>query len=562
MKRSSMFVFMLAAWLGGVAQLEAVSLTSPEGAPYVGNQLKFFTVQTNGEVSTTKDAELSLYNTNKVSFRLSGLVWLNASPAPAGNSQPAPEGFALWIGEKDADHRYELTPHALVAKRVELKGVPNNDVVSVVDLGLPVKDKWIPFSVEVTSAWISYQFGDKQGVIPGPLDTDGTNSISLSAGSGLANLQLEILTQAAPAAPASAAANPAPPTPANSTASPFARNGGGGRRGRRGGRGQAAQLQANFVDAVVLVEGDNGVGSGFIADMHDQFFIVTNQHVLSGNSKFTVTGMDGTKYPTDGPLWGAVDSDVAILRIPTADHFISVDDNAEANAKINDPVMVLGNAQGGGVVTQTTGKLLGIGPQLVEVNAKFVHGNSGSPIIDNLTRQVVGIATYTIQYYNPDDLQKAAQAPQLRWFGYRLDTIKQWNQLDWVRFSSEGQQLAKIQDRTDSFVDLLLQMRTKPPNLVQVKDPQINQAYSEYLLQEQRAVAANNRPDFLSAAKELITSLNALMEDDLAAVSDQDLYPFHATEFKYQQEVRKVITQSLQEVIVRIQSTSDDVGQN
>jgi hypothetical protein len=43
--------------------------------------------------------------------------------------------------------------------------------------------------------------------------------------------------------------------------------------------------------------------------------------------------------------------------------------DVEATARLGDPVVVLGNSGGGGVVTSLPGELVGIGPDRVEVTA-------------------------------------------------------------------------------------------------------------------------------------------------------------------------------------------------
>ena len=58
---------------------------------------------------------------------------------------------------------------------------------------------------------------------------------------------------------------------------------------------------------------------------------------------------------------------------------------------IGDKITVHGNSGGGGVVTRIQGKVLGVGPNLVEVDAEFVQGNSGCPILSD-SLEVVGVA--------------------------------------------------------------------------------------------------------------------------------------------------------------------------
>ena len=84
-------------------------------------------------------------------------------------------------------------------------------------------------------------------------------------------------------------------------------------------------------------------------------------------------------------------------------------DQSRISVKIGDAIVVLGNSGGGGVVTKLEGKLVGIGPDRIEVSAEFIPGNSGSPIIHVPTGKVIGIATYLTRRY--EEFAGNAQTP-------------------------------------------------------------------------------------------------------------------------------------------------------
>jgi hypothetical protein len=535
-----LLIFILAIVMGGNACGQSVALASPDAKDIIGDQFKNFQVDADGVITATTDRNLQLHGMRAKNFKLSGQVWLGGpSTTESVSAATAPDGFAVILRQIAGNHRYELTSRALIIKRSKSTSPSDNRVEHVADFEKPALGEWIPFSVEATPDKVTCMFGGQQGVISGPAETDGINYISLSAGTKLKYLQLEMLADSSDQTPA--ATTPGN-NPGNVASKPPAR------------RNSAGTSTASFLKALVIIKGNLSEGTGFIVKKNGQLCVVTNQHVLSGNSNFTVTGVDGTKYPTDGALFGAVDYDVAMLRIPAADNFIAIDDTADATAKIDDPVIVLGNAEGGDVITQTTGKVLGIGPELVEVDAKFVHGNSGSPIIDNTTHKVIGIATYVKKDYTPDELQQAANAPQLRWFGYRLDTIKQWEAIDWARFSSEADRLAEIEDRTGSLVQIFQLLTAKTPTGAHFKDSNIDVAYAGFIQEEQWAITANSQRSALSALKNLLNTLTPLLDNDTSALSDLKLYSFHSAELKNQIQIREVIRQRIQNTISNAQN--------
>jgi hypothetical protein len=293
----------------------------------------------------------------------------------------------------------------------------------------------------------------------------------------------------------------------------------------------AGPLPGDQIKALVLITGDIGAGTGFVAKMHNQFFIVTNQHVLSANNKFTITGMDGTKYPTDGALYGAAANDVAILRIPDglAKYSLEIMDDPLTNAKVGNPVTVPGNSFGAGVPLQINGKLLAMGPELVEVDAKFVPGNSGSPIIDRPSGQVIGIATMTYTYKS-DVAQKYNLTSSIRWFGYRLDNIDPktgWQKLDWTRFREEGVKIDLIENLTNVMI-AVLQKQPLPP----VIEPSVQQAISEFNMNLAQAIKQNNQQAYVGAYKLFDGNMHNLAVSDFQDLSDEPVYLFHAQKLK------------------------------
>jgi len=305
-------------------------------------------------------------------------------------------------------------------------------------------------------------------------------------------------------------------------------------------------LSGNQLKALVLVEGDEGVGTGFIVKLHDQFFVMTNQHVLSGNKKFTVTGMDGTHYPTNGALFGAVGYDVAMLKIPAelAVYYLEVMDDPQTNAQADEAVTVPGNSLGAKVPLQINGKLLGVGPELVEVNAKFVSGNSGSPIIYRPTGKVIGIATYTLTY-QLEDTKKTDNVTTTRWFGYRIDNIKRWEALDWARFSAEGIKVRAVEDMSDLLIALLEGQKLPDVN---VDKTLIDGAISTYQSDKALAQRHNSPTEYVEAIQRLNNNLHSIGDNNLKQLTGIPLYSYHANKLKEQLELRKEIDKAFLDI--------------
>lgn len=220
-------------------------------------------------------------------------------------------------------------------------------------------------------------------------------------------------------------------------------------------------LSAQQMEAIVLIEGDEGVGTGFVSRIRGVDFVVTNQHVIGGNEKIRVTTVRGATIKV-GAMFGAVGRDIAILRIegentvPT----LNLTEDPLKTAKLGDKVVVVGNRRGGGVATQVSGVVRGIGPDRIEVDAPFQPGNSGSPIVHVATGEVIGLATYS-QKRKFDELDNADHAatsaktqsePQMeqRWFGYRVDGVEKWQSIDLSKWRAQAKRVEDFASDSES----------------------------------------------------------------------------------------------------------------
>ncbi|MGE9294872.1 MAG: S1 family peptidase [Puniceicoccales bacterium] len=214
----------------------------------------------------------------------------------------------------------------------------------------------------------------------------------------------------------------------------------------------ASLLTPAQMNAIVVIEGDKGVGTGFYCNIRGRDFIVTNQHVISGHRRLTIRNNDG-KPVEAGDIYGAIGHDIALISVPKSKGVLAAASNVGADTEIGDRVVVPGNKLGGGVVTQVAGNVLGVGPDRVEVDAKFVPGNSGSPIINLDTGEVIGVATY-VRKDMPENFAEEAALKEdkeedgsiVRWFGYRIDSVEQWERIDWSAWQRQFDTVTTFHD--------------------------------------------------------------------------------------------------------------------
>lgn len=166
------------------------------------------------------------------------------------------------------------------------------------------------------------------------------------------------------------------------------------------------------------------VGSGFVAEMDGKVYIFTNQHVIMGAESIEFKTVTGKKLKPRG-VELSKERDIARLPLAEWDEPLQFTETIDASGA----VAVFGNSEGSGVATELYGKVNGIGPELVEVSAQFVSGNSGSPVL-NEEMKVIGIASY-VKYSDTNRMKEGTKFENaVRRFCYRLDGVD-WAPVNW-----------------------------------------------------------------------------------------------------------------------------------
>ncbi len=199
-------------------------------------------------------------------------------------------------------------------------------------------------------------------------------------------------------------------------------------------------LFARARTALVIISTAGGSGSGCIVSMGGKRYLVTNEHVTRSGLPLTAKLLNGAQLVCTNM---AVANDRDLVRFELAGESMPALAVSSEESSIGDAVAVFGNSDGGGVVTSIAGKVLGVGPERIEVDAPFVSGNSGSPIIDT-NGAVLGIATYVTRSPDPNGwVKEGTRFAQVRRFGLRLRDVK------WVPMTQ-----SEYQARVEALQDL------------------------------------------------------------------------------------------------------------
>ena len=181
-------------------------------------------------------------------------------------------------------------------------------------------------------------------------------------------------------------------------------------------------------------------GSGFIIKGKDSNWLITNRHVVDSVGEVSARLLDGSKIDL-GEMVVAENRDIVRFKVDLKLPALELDSQEPT---FGDEIEVYGNSDGAGVVTRITGKVRGIGPDFVEVDAQFVSGNSGSPIVRVSTGKIIGIASFTKQKkHEKDTAYDKTRFNDVRWFGVRFTGIK-WKKIGKEDFSRQVKALDEI----------------------------------------------------------------------------------------------------------------------
>lgn len=209
-----------------------------------------------------------------------------------------------------------------------------------------------------------------------------------------------------------------------------------------------------FSKSLVIIKGDKGAGSGFVLNYKGEGVVFTNTHVLSGNQTFDVLPLYGEKIALKN-MEVARKYDLAKIHLREPRNGMPLHENISQEVSIGDEVVVMGNSDGAGVATLIRGYITGVGPELIEVDAKFVAGNSGSPVIHVKSKKVIGVATFSMitQVRRGHGVDSPFNHVERR-FAYRLDNIPGWEEMNWLAFKKEAEFVEKLELRSQSLVNL------------------------------------------------------------------------------------------------------------
>ena len=299
--------------------------------------------------------------------------------------------------------------------------------------------------------------------------------------------------------------------------------------------------------SLVFVSGANGAGSGFIAGIGGANYLITNAHVAAAVKGAAFKSLDGSQIQAGAPSV-AVDHDIFRMALPPGGKPFELMEHVDANAAIGDDIVVLGNAEGAGVINTIKGRIVGIGPNLIEVDATFVPGNSGSPIVHLKTGKVIGVATYALIRKYEATTKEPVKEPVIRRFGYRIDSVTSWQPVNSSAFAGQAAAMESIEKLTVDLGKLLSDIASNhkiTPGLH--NNPAIKLPIDLWAADRGRKLSPSDKA---MSEENFVSRLKSACQTDLTTVRPQLTYDYFqrklADEQRYRDDISSVLDKLFQ----------------
>ncbi|HWB59192.1 MAG TPA: serine protease, partial [Chthoniobacteraceae bacterium] len=240
------------------------------------------------------------------------------------------------------------------------------------------------------------------------------------------------------------------------------------------------------------------------------------------------------------------------MEVTGAPKAFDIASSTDGSVKIGDAITVLGNPEGAGVVKPVEGKILGIGPDLIEVDAQFVPGNSGSPIIHQATGKVLGVATYTVE--RKVNNGGGGVQTEVRRFGYRLDGVKQWEQINWKAFYAQSAQLTAIETLSEDFAKMMHDTGSNGLNLdpASYSSPALQRSIRSFVQAVKERGSNMSVADQKNLVESFISDLRSVSHGDIIAFNQGAAYDYFkrevADESSFRDDIYAGLTRALESV--------------
>lgn len=326
-------------------------------------------------------------------------------------------------------------------------------------------------------------------------------------------------------------------------------------------------------ESVVLVNGADGGGSGFLVREAGRVYFYSAVHVMAGIAKAKFVTPSGAVLPIGEATVVEISDDDAcadVCRIAMPANVATALEWA-GEVKIGDDITALGNSLAEKVVARVDGKIGGVGVGEIELRCDVVPGNSGGPVLLKDSGKVVGLVTRA-SLHSDDVWVNGTTFGGVRRFAARPTKIAKWTTMSLYNLRQQSARLDRIRDDTRVLACVILLSYFRDG----VTAPDSRQG--DYSIRDvlkagsgtsvggavNGAIATLNRDLRLGATATLseaaakpiyarfFGAVFQAAKSDVASASTADYIRYHRPRFEQEAELRKKITAGILDLSGRV----------
>jgi hypothetical protein len=154
------------------------------------------------------------------------------------------------------------------------------------------------------------------------------------------------------------------------------------------------------------------------------------------------------------------------------------------------------------------------------------------------TGKVLGVVSYLTRQVDTGEDGNADL--KVRRFGYRLDSIKQWDPVRWDYFVDDWQSVGKVKERTTQLIQFLNRLRAKQPVTPELfGDPTVQRSLRKFQTAMKSPPADPQAAVRVTSA--LIEELQAAAREDIAWARRRIVYDFFQKQLDAEEERRTAV---------------------
>lgn len=297
---------------------------------------------------------------------------------------------------------------------------------------------------------------------------------------------------------------------------------------------QTVAPEDNRFDAVVMIDGNQHQATGCIVMRQDNYYIVTSQHALAGNQKLTVS--DGRGRALRGKkMLAAQTGDVVMIEIespPEGIASMAIAQDVDGVTRAGDEILIAGDGRAIGIVELEAGKLMSVEPEVLEVEVRVYPGLRGAPLYHPKSRSLLGVLAESYEGSIDGNARGTiggasvdpGAALSVRYFGQRLDTITQWEALDWQSFQAASTAAANAREELNQLACFV----SGRPGYSALKDLKTAETQTNQML----ANPSLSQRDREKAVEELLRIARSISSRNLNILKKSKIYYIHRQDMK------------------------------